>query len=159
MVLGGPCHREGAPCHPLRSRSNLGLDSKELDSHLSLVSWGTGNRQGWLGPSLQGSLPLTTADGKMDRAQSRRPALSRTFKSHLILGLSGGFWCLALLSDPPTMGIPETQEPAVFTCPLPCLAPTLVILLLMSFISDCMAWGGVGGSHGDLFTAGCDSVK
>lgn len=63
MAMGGPCHREGAPCHPLRSRSDLGLDSKELDSHLSLVSWGTGNKLGCLGPSLQGSLALTTADG------------------------------------------------------------------------------------------------
>lgn len=136
MALRGPCHREGAPCHPLRSRSDLGLDSKELDSYLSLVSWGTGNRLGWLGPFLQGSLPLATADGRLDRAQhqkSGRPALCRTFESHLILGLSGGFWCLALLSDPRTLGIPETQEPAVFTCPLPCLAPTLVIFMSFHF--------------------------
>lgn len=49
--MGGPCPREGAPCDPLRSRSDLGLDSEELDSHLSLGSWGTGDRLGWLGPS------------------------------------------------------------------------------------------------------------
>lgn len=45
------------------------------------------------------------------------------------LGSLEGSGYLTLLSDPPTLGIPETQEPAVFTCPLPCLAPTLVFPL------------------------------
>lgn len=47
---GGTLPRGGAPCNPLRSRSDLGLDSEELDSHLSLGLWGTGDRLGRLGP-------------------------------------------------------------------------------------------------------------
>lgn len=61
------------------------------------------------------------------------------------LGSLEGSGCLALLSDPHTLGIPETQEPAVFACPLPCLAPTLVILLMHPVISFPTVWPGVGG--------------
>lgn len=61
------------------------------------------------------------------------------------LGSLEGSGYLTLLSDPPTLGIPETQEPAVFTCPLPCLAPTLVFLLMYPAISFRTVWPGVGG--------------
>lgn len=40
---GGTLPQGRSPVPPLRSRSDLGLDSEELDSHPSLCSWGTGD--------------------------------------------------------------------------------------------------------------------
>lgn len=124
---------------PPRSHSDLGLDS---GAGLSPVPGFMGNRRlAGLAGSLQGRLPLTTADGRTSQgspAATGRPAVSRLLGSHLVLWTVWrllGAWP-SYLTHPLWASL--TQEPAVFICPLPCLAPPLVILMypVISFRTD-----------------------
>lgn len=67
---------------PLRSHSDLGLDSEELDSRLSLCSWGT--EDGLADPFGQPS-PHHGRWKAGQKAPAGRPAHSRPFASRLAL--------------------------------------------------------------------------
>lgn len=69
---------------------------------------------------------------------------------------SWGFSPAALTAHPHPQGLLPEPGAAVLACLRPCLAPAPGT---RHFFEDCVAWGLGWDSHGDLFTAGCDSVK